>query len=167
MLYPQTTRKKMIDRKNRNRKVRRYGSLFFILVMIISLGSCNQGTGNSDRTVTSGDVKDELEEAGDTARAYMNQEKQLLVNIYEERLELIEQQIAGMKDRMASVSASAEDTYQSRIDALEDQYHSVEKNLKDFQKSSKDAWEELLKGVDEAVKELEESVSQAKDEFEQ
>lgn len=129
--------------------------------------ACNQQSKQDQDNVTKEDVKSEVQEAASTTKAYLSEEKQGMVENYQQRLEKIEDQIKAFKGEMENASETVTESYQASVDQLESRYATVENNINDLKNSTEDAWGELKDGVDDAISDLEESLKNAKEEFNQ
>ena len=113
--------------------------------------ACNQQSKQDQDNVTKEDVKNEMQEAAATTKKYLSEEKQEMVENYQQRLDKIENQIETFKGKMESASASVAESYQSSVDKLESRYATVEQEVKELKNSSEAAWDELKEGVDYVV----------------
>jgi CRISPR/Cas system-associated protein Cas10 (large subunit of type III CRISPR-Cas system) len=128
-------------------------------------GSCKNKTAQHKDEISREDVVKELDEAADTALAYLSEERRELVNSYEAQVEHAESQIEKMKEEIKSVEAAVRQDYQQKIHLLESQVAYVKHNMSELVESSGQAWEDLSTGLDSAMVDLDRAIAEAKAEF--
>jgi TolA-binding protein len=165
-LYTNMKKEKwLMTRKMMNTsKLKVFKLLTLVMALAIFLGACKSRTGSSE--LSKEDVKEEMQEAADTTKAYLLGQHKMMVASYEARLELMEQQISSLRQEAEMTSANTKDQLNNTVNSLESDLDAVKDDLKVWKESTSDAWEELKIGVDEAVSELQESLDAAQDEFE-
>jgi len=145
-------------------KIKRLSLLVFTALLVLS-SSCKYTTSKNDNISTE-DVKTEFREAIDTTSAYVNMEKQDILNDLDARINDAENRIAELKDNISSQSAQVRLRYQTRIESIDSYISETKRSAEILRTASEDAWNEMLSGLDSAIVDIDRAIEDAKTEFE-
>ena len=144
----------------------------FKLSLIISAGdgllffsSCRDSCKEEKQDITSEDVKEELEEAGDTTAEYLDQQREEIIANYRSKIENTQEQIDDLRNQMESTTEQVKVKFKNRIDTLQKQQAEVQREFNKLQESSGEAWDDISKGLDKAIDNINNGIQKAQEEF--
>ena len=132
------------------------------LALTISLAGFGQFT-HAD--VTAKDVKHDTAQAGDSAAAYAEQERDKYIRQAQKEVNELR---AGI-DRLGAKAQAARDDVKARLDAdikvLDKKWDATEAKLGDVKAANARAWKRLKSGMDSAIEDLKQSLARARKEI--
>lgn len=145
----------------------------FIYVMLVSMAlvfmisACGSGSQEEqEEKVTGEDVAEEMGEAAGTAAAYLEGEKDEVLNKLEERAAEMESRIDELKMKYESASDETKEKLEQQIETMENRLADFKGKIEDINNSAGDAWKDLKEGTSKAMTDLEKAIEEAEKEFE-
>ncbi|MFP4488136.1 MAG: hypothetical protein ACLFN1_02425 [Bacteroidales bacterium] len=144
-----------------------------IFVMLISVAlvfmtaACGSGSQEEkEETVTEEDVAQEMGEAAGTTAAYLEGEKDEVLNKLNEQAAEMENRIDELKVKYESASDETKEELEEQIETMENRLGTFNEKIKDIDDSAGDAWKDFKEGTAKAMNDLEKSIEEAEKEFE-
>ena len=116
-------------------------------------------------SVSKEDVKKEVKEAYDTAKAYTQEQMQAFGKQTESRLAEFKKEIDELQAKAEDLEGDAKARAEQQLTALRQKRDEVSEKLKELSSSSGNAWEHLKSGIDEAMEDLGDAYKKAAAEF--
>jgi hypothetical protein len=119
----------------------------------------------SDAPVSAEDLRREVRDALEAAKAYTFQQK----DEYQRRLEALtrelDERIDDLRDRAEAVGAEARKEYAQEIEELRQRREAVRQRLARVKSASAEAWEDIKSGVSAALEDLQKAYERARSRF--
>jgi TolA-binding protein len=131
-----------------------------LLTLFVSVGLW-AGCGEKKETkVTSTDVKKEVKEAVNTARAYTQQQKEDYQKQIEGKIRDYDQKLEELKVKAKEVKGETKAEFNRQMDQLRKKKEEASQKLKEMKSATGQAWEDLKSGAEAALDDLEKTFNQ-------
>jgi len=137
------------------------------LLLIIGLVALCLGCGKQEepkKPVSSGDVKQKMGDAAQTAKAYLAQQQDKYLKQAQDKLTDFDKKISWLKEQAAKQTGEMKKKLDDQVAGLQKQADSAKQKLEGMKGAGAEAWEKLKSGADEALAELEKDYKQAEPE---
>lgn len=133
----------------------------FIPLFFITSCSSKETPEKAETHVSSEDVKRETEEALETQKTYLAQQKEKYQKGAESTLNDLNDKIKGLQVKAEQAGSDTKAKYNEIIEGLQKKQGEAQNRLNDLKSKSADAWEDVKSGMDAALENLKNSYNDA------
>jgi len=142
--------------RRRDMNVRRMVAMGLILLLVLAWGACSEDKSppESEKTVTSSDVKKEFGEAFQSLKDYTYEQREEYFRKANEELDQLDASIDALKKDIETKSDEMKKSLENRLEKLKERQSAAKERLRKMMGSSENAWKEMKEGMQQALDDL-------------
>ncbi len=134
--------------------------MLLVWALAFGLAGCGKEEPAKPKEVTKEQLQKQAGELLDTAKQFLQQQKDRFLQEANSRLQGLDQRIKELQEKAEQASPEVKDRLQGLISSLKEKQAALQKQLEESRGTAGQAWEELKSGLDQKLKEIDQEAEQ-------